>query len=500
MAWIFSKIWPKSLYRQILLVAALALFFAQAINAVLLINSVRNRSAAEAAALLISRVSLQAERQLGRRSDRSRASEQNWRDERWRGEAQGRRQRSAVRGARRAGGFRSAGRAISIEASDSPPILTEFTLEKQFTLRADDYLTQGETDLRDVRLFSGPVAALPETLRKGPMRSRFVERLRLRGERLPSEAILLIADTGNGQWISAAALVRPITRGAILAMLLQTITLYIAVMVPLAIVAGRIVRPLERLTERVRRVGLTDDIAPLESEGPSDIRKLVESFNAMQARVNSLLDEKNVMLGAIGHDLKTPLAALRVRVESVENNEDREKMAATIDEMVIILDDILTLARLGKSGEMPQRTDMGALVGAIADEFAASGEPIKFEENQYRILAPVRPVLIRRALRNLISNALEHGGNADVAVIGRDDLVSVRVADAGPGIPTDQIEEIFAPFARLETSRNRATGGSGLGLTIARAIARAHGGDVRLENKTGGGLIAWIDLPAEMVG
>lgn len=273
---ILSKIWPQSLYRQILLVTALTLLIAQAINTVLLINGVRRRSAAEAAALLISRVTLQAERQAVRGLDWQSAGRRSWR-----GDARGGGKGPAGQGAGRPGGFRPAGRAISIDVGNRPLMLKNFTLERQFTARADDFVTQAEYDLRDVRLFSGPAAALPETLLSGPMQSRFVERLRLRGEELPSEAILLTARTGTGQWISAAALVRPASRGTIAAMLLQTITLYVAVMVPLAIVAGRIVRPLERLTERVRQVGLAGDDAPLQSEGPSDIRNLVDSFNAM---------------------------------------------------------------------------------------------------------------------------------------------------------------------------------------------------------------------------
>jgi signal transduction histidine kinase len=464
-----SLLWPKSLYRQILLVAALALLVAQLINAAMLLNSARTRSAAEAATLLVSRVATQAERLDERRI-------------KWGEEPQQRNRRGR-------------NPAISIVVNDRRLILPGFSLEEDFTQRADELLSQPEYGLSDIRLVSGPVVQLPKPLTVGPMQSRFVERLRRRGEQIPTETILLTAKAPNGKWISAASFVRARGRGSILSMLLQTLTLYVAVMIPLAWIAGRIVRPLERLTERVGRVGLADEVELLKSEGPADIRNLVDSFNVMQARVYSLLGEKDVMLGAIGHDLKTPLAALRVRVESVEDDDEREKMVASIDEMVIILDDILTLARLGRSGEALQRTDIGALLESVVDEFMASDASVRFEESSTRILATIRPILLRRALRNLISNAVKHGGSALASAEDTNNGIVIKITDVGPGVPIEKMEDMFSPFTRMETSRNRSTGGSGLGLTIARAIARAHGGDVRLENRAEGGLIASLSIP-----
>jgi signal transduction histidine kinase len=296
--------------------------------------------------------------------------------------------------------------------------------------------------------------------------------------------VLFSARLPDGQWIHAAGLVRPNENASIFALLIQTLTLFAAVMIPLALVARRIARPLEDLTKRVRRVGLAGDPEPMERAGPDDVQQLIVAFNAMQARVSNLLGEKDVMLGAIGHDLKTPLAALRVRIESVDDDEERDKMAATIDEMVTILDDILTLARLGKSGEPLQSVDICALVESVASDFDAT----EVTPPECRIVAKVRPVLIRRALRNLIGNAISYGSHAALAVRAEGDLVFVDVDDNGPGIDPALAESIFEPFVRAERSRSRSTGGSGLGLTIARAIARAHGGDVRLENRSAGGL------------
>ena len=309
---------------------------------------------------------------------------------------------------------------------------------------------------------------------------------------MPTRAVLFSARLPDGKWINAAALLRPNEIASVFALLLQTFTLFVAVMIPLALVARRIARPLVTLTERVQRVGLANEIEPMPPAGPDDVKQLIEAFNAMQARVSTLLGEKDVMLGAIGHDLKTPLAALRVRIESVDDDSEREKMAATIDEMVTILDDILTLARLGKSGEALQSVDIGALVESIAGEFEAA----TFHAPESRVVANIRPVLLRRALRNLIGNAITYGKTANIAVRAHGGSILVEIADEGPGIDASLTESMFEPFTRAEKSRSRATGGSGLGLTISRAIARAHGGDVVLENRSEGGLKATISFIA----
>jgi signal transduction histidine kinase len=471
------KFWPKSLYRQILLVAALALLVAQAFNAYMLLAGSRSRADAEAAATLISRVSNHAERLEERGRDWEYRQREGRQSEGRQGDNQRRKKPN-----------------IAIIVSDQPLHLPQFSKSREHTFRAGEFLGP-QSGLSDIMIATGPFFSLPDDLREPLMRGSFLARIRAAGNHMPSDSLLLTAKTTDGNWISAAAFVRPRERGAFLAILLQTLTLYIAVLIPLALVARRIVRPLERLKERVGRVGLTGEVTPLASEGPSDIRDLIDSFNNMQARVSALLSEKDVMLGAIGHDLKTPLAALRVRIESVEDDAERDKMADSIDELVRILDDILTLARLGKSGEALQRSDMAALIESIIDEFEATGAAAAFVPPDDRVIADVRPLLIRRALRNIISNALKHGKTATISVQHIGGNLQIIVDDEGPGIPAERIEDMFAPFARADASRNRATGGTGLGLTIARAIARSHGGDVSLLNRTGGGLRAILQLP-----
>lgn len=379
---------------------------------------------------------------------------------------------------------------VAITVDKNPLNISRAEYQDDMSIRAQEFLRQGEIGLSDVRISAVSLNALPAALRDPQIRRWQNGRFRQSARKMPSTAVLVTGRLPDGQWLHAAGLVRANDSASIIALLLQTFLLFVAVMVPLALVARRIARPLEDLTRRVRRVGVADDPEPMERAGPDDVQQLIVAFNAMQARVSNLLGEKDVMLGAIGHDLKTPLAALRVRIESVDDDEEREKMASTIDEMVTILDDILTLARLGKSGEPIQPVDIGALVESVVSDFKAA----TFDTSEQRVVAHIRPVLIRRALRNLIGNAITYGKHAALAVRAAGGMIFVEIDDDGPGIDAAMAESLFEPFVRAERSRSRSTGGSGLGLTISRAIARAHGGDVVLHNRPAGGLRATMSF------
>jgi signal transduction histidine kinase len=200
------------------------------------------------------------------------------------------------------------------------------------------------------------------------------------------------------------------------------------------------------------------------------------------------------MLGAIGHDLRTPLASLRVRTELVEDEAERARMAVTIDDMNRTLDDILSLARLGRPSEPEQRVDLPALIDSVVGEFEDLGADVTVEEAD-RLAVPMRPNLTKRAVRNLIENALKYGAQARVRVRPDGGDAVVEVDDDGPGIPAQEIERMFQAFTRLEQSRSRDTGGAGLGLALSRAIVEAHGGVLTLVNRAEGGLRAEMRLP-----
>ncbi len=273
----------------------------------------------------------------------------------------------------------------------------------------------------------------------------------------------------------------------------QTVILYIVVLVPVLVAARQISKPLRTLAFAARGFRPGGSVDALAEAGPQDVRDVIAAFNALRLRVTAMLDEKDRMLGAIGHDLRTPLAALRVRIESVDDDTDRLRMAETIAEMNRMLDDILSLARLGRPSEPLTEVDLAALVEAVVDDFLDLGENVAFEERA-RLRMRLRPSLMRRALRNLIENALKYGSEVDVQLAEQPDQVRIIVCDRGPGIPEDRLNDVFEAFTRLENSRNKDTGGIGLGLALARAIVREAGGDILLANRVGGGLTATITL------
>ena len=266
-------------------------------------------------------------------------------------------------------------------------------------------------------------------------------------------------------------------------LVIQTLFLYIVVVGAIAFILRRITRPLAALTDRVERFAETRDPAGrLDPQGPDDVRRLMIAHNAMEDRISALLDEKDVMLGAIGHDLKTPLAALRVRIETVEDEGERGRMAATIEDIVHTLDDILSLARVGRPTDPCEPFELSALVAAVVEEYEDMGENVRLGDTQ-RMVLPLRVTWLRRALRNLIGNALRYGKMADVSLSREHGQATIRIDDEGPGIPETSIGRMLDPFIRGEPSRNTETGGAGLGLALARAIAEQHGGALRLTNR-----------------
>ena len=347
----------------------------------------------------------------------------------------------------------------------------------------------------------------PQLLAFAELRPRIAARSAWRKRNL---YVASVQRTPSGSWETVRAFERRTPPQAFWLLTLQTLLIYAFLGTILYLVLRRIIRPLATLTERVDDFSKAPDQAvQLEETGPSDTRRLIKAHNEMEARIAALLDEKNVMLGAIGHDLKTPLAALRVRIESVPDEAQRSRMADSIEDITRTLDDILSLARVGRSGESGdpfEAVDITALADSVVEEFEDLGDPVELvirEEPGARIVAPVQVTWLKRALRNLVSNAVRYGGSARVSVrsemIRGAGRVVLSVEDDGHGIAEDRIGDMLEPFTRGDASRNRSTGGSGLGLTLARAIAEAHGGKLVLANRAEEGattgLTAEIQIP-----
>ena len=332
--------------------------------------------------------------------------------------------------------------------------------------------------------------------------ARHVQLLRHRFAAQEPEKVLVVAlqTQPGGSWLVARAYMLPRNTHLLVSLIGQTVLIYLVLVIAIALILRHITRPLAALTLRVEHFAETRKAGDrLEPAGPADVHRLILAHNTLEHRIVALLDEKDVMLGAIGHDLKTPLAALRVRIESVEDADERARMAATIEDIVRSLDDILSLARVGRPSDPLEMTELSALVGAVVEEYEDMGEAVMLGDT-CRIALPLRATWLRRALRNLIGNALRYGGAARVTVLREAKWAVVRIDDDGPGIPPGQIARMMEPFIRGEPSRNSETGGAGLGLTLSAAIAEQHGGTITLTNRPAGdgagvGLTAILRLP-----
>lgn len=262
------------------------------------------------------------------------------------------------------------------------------------------------------------------------------------------------------------------------------------------LIARRISRPLQRLTHTAERLGRGEQVDLLPEDGADDIRRTAAAFNRMQTRLRRFVEDRTRMLAALGHDLRTPITSLRLRAEFVSDPETREKLLATLAEMQAMTEAALAFARSEATAEPTRAVDLHALVESLCDDLAELGWDVSFS-NGDRLPCCCRPDALRRAVRNLVENAVRYGDRARVTLSQTDDSLEIAVADDGPGIPPDDVERVFAPFVRLETSRNAATGGVGLGLAIARSIVRGHGGDIVLANARPRGLNATIRLPRD---
>ncbi|MBC2670272.1 HAMP domain-containing protein [Novosphingobium piscinae] len=356
-------------------------------------------------------------------------------------------------------------------------------------------LTEQEVPVAETLVVHRPVGSDPIAQDLLSRRDR-----RFRGPPPSEIMVAAVRVAGQDGWLVARVFVPTTERFMLRTLFGQTLFIYAVLVGAMWLMLRRITRPLAALTTRLERFAETRDSAgQLAPQGPDDIARLIAAHNAMEARIVALIDEKDVMLGAIGHDLKTPLAALRVRIETVEDETERQRMATTIEDITRTLDDILSLARVGRPSDPVETTELGALVASVVEEYEDMGEPVELDATQ-RLVLPLRSTWIRRALRNLIGNALRYGGQARVSLVREGDSAVIRIEDDGPGIPEDQICHMLEPFTRGDPSRNSETGGAGLGLTLARAIAEQHGGTLALANRRGrapaaSGIIATVRLP-----
>jgi len=297
----------------------------------------------------------------------------------------------------------------------------------------------------------------------------------------------------DGTWASFSYATPPLRAPWPLHLVVEAIALMLAV-VALSIFAVRhATRPLAVLASAADELGANINRPPLPEEGPDEVRRAARAFNSMQARLKDYIEDRGRILAAIAHDLRTPLALLRLRTEALSNDAElKGKFESDLQRMERLVAETLDFVRALDSPEAARPLDVVALLESLKADGAALGWQIEITGSARPY--PGRAQALQRCVTNLVENAVRYGKRALIAIEDADDALRIRIRDEGPGIPEQELERVFEPFYRLEASRNSATGGTGLGLAIARTIARAHGGNVSLRNVKGGGLEALLTL------
>lgn len=306
--------------------------------------------------------------------------------------------------------------------------------------------------------------------------------------------VLASVPFADGGWLNAQTRIRAESVPIPWPSLISAGLMAIAILVIVGLIVRRATQPLAVLADRVEAFGRGAPSVTLPETGPREVRRLTAAFNRMQDRLARFIADRTRMLAAIGHDLRTPITSLKIRTELLDDEEAQAKMIATLDEMQRMTEATLAFAREDADAEPLRSVDLNALVESLCDDLAAMGKDVAFAGGE-RLPYPCRPTALRRAIGNLVENAVRYGDRARVAVKPAPDGPLITIDDDGPGIPAERIEEVYKPFVRLETSRSRETGGAGLGLSIARSIVLAHGGELTLANRKDGGLHVEIRLP-----
>ncbi|MFP2768612.1 ATP-binding protein [Oceanisphaera sp. KMM 10153] len=303
-----------------------------------------------------------------------------------------------------------------------------------------------------------------------------------------------VIELADGRWLNFTSLIdrdipawsaRAILSFVVLAALLAGMMIWLL---------QRTTRPLKELARQAERLGRGDKLEPLPESGPSEIREMLSAFNRMQDRLDRFVSDRTRMLAAISHDLRTPITTLQLRCEFLPEGEDKQKLQQGLKRMEQMLNATLQFAREDGLAEPVRDLDLPSLLQSLCDDLQDNGHEVSLEE-QDAIIYRGRPTALRRALQNLLDNGVKYGGKVEVRLLAEPRRVRVLIRDFGPGIPQDQLEEVFKPFTRLDPARNPEDGSIGLGLAIARTLIHQHGGELTLDNHHDGGLLVQVRLP-----
>lgn len=314
-----------------------------------------------------------------------------------------------------------------------------------------------------------------------------------RGEPIFFDTVIAALRNGDGSW----QVVRTPPRAWIAPWQKRVLVLFglsVLAMIPFAwIFARALTRPIRRIADAADRMGANPQAPLITEEGPAELRVTAHALNQMQQRLSAYLTERTNMIGAIAHDLRTPLARIAFRIEGVPD-DIREKVQGDIEQMRAMIAATISFVRDTGGVSIVEPISLDVLLADLAQGEVEMDRPVRLGE-----LAPLMvsgdPVALRRMIQNLIDNGVTYGGGVEISLVRVGQEAELRIADRGPGLAPGALETMFRPFERGEPSRNRATGGIGLGLSIARAIAQEHGGSLLLANRAGGGLEAICRLP-----
>lgn len=297
----------------------------------------------------------------------------------------------------------------------------------------------------------------------------------------------------DASWLNARAHL-PGPRPAPLSVLAAALASVIIVGIGAALVSRQIGRPLADLANAARALGSGEANVSAPVSGPEDVRRASTAFNAMAERLGRQLNRQRQMLWALSHDLRTPITAIRLRAELIEDEAARQRLLASVEEMEQLTEQALALARAGASEEARMRVDLSEIARTLCGELQDMGVDVRAEAGE-AVTAECRPSEIARALRNLAENAAKYGGGGVMRVYREGADAVVEVIDDGPGVSPEQLNKLSAPFFRADEARSSTPNGAGLGLAIAQAIAEAHAGRLVLANRTPHGFSAKLVLP-----
>jgi signal transduction histidine kinase len=308
------------------------------------------------------------------------------------------------------------------------------------------------------------------------------------------DAYFVAVQLGDASWVIFTAPTRVWGLGLPGRIGLGLALLIISIAAVSTVATFQLTRPIREFTDALRRFGTDPRAAPIPESGPREVRASIGAFNAMQSQIQKFVDDRTAMLAAISHDLRTPLTRMRLRGEFVEDEDQRTRLFRDVDEMQAMVDSALAFFRDDFQQEETTTFDFPELLRTIAEDYNDQGFEITYDGAE-RVAFRGRPFALKRAFANLVDNAVKYGRSPELKLRCSAEQFVVMVRDSGPGIPPEAAEKVFTPFYRLERSRNRATGGVGLGLTSAQAVIRGHGGEISLRNRPTGGLEVEVTLP-----